>query len=105
MAVGGEIDRRTQERLSQHESQDSVGDQQLSRIEEREVFLEAVGGVRKGRVYGLDSHGSAMFSEELGNRASSSFTGGASGVSDELAQLRRDMEQLQSEALSFGGQR
>ena len=97
LAIGGEIDRWTQDRLLQHESQGSVGDHHLSQIEEREVFLEAVGGVRKGRVYGLGSHGPAMFPEELGNRASSSSTGGASGVGDELAQLRRDMEQLQSD--------
>ncbi|XP_043808011.1 uncharacterized protein LOC122722139 [Manihot esculenta] len=79
--------------LKEQASQTDNDSSQASRIDEAQLYFEAVGGEKKRRVYGLGSQASVFFSNKTS--ASTSFTSAQQNqdLQNEMADLRRKLQE------------
>ena len=79
--------------LKEQASQIDNDSSQASRIDEAQLYFEAVGGEKKRRVYGLGSQTSVFFPNKTS--ASTSFTSAQQNkdLQDEVADLKRKVQE------------
>ena len=79
--------------MKEQESQTDNDSSQASRIDEAQLYFEAVGGEKKRRVYGLGSQTSVFFPNKTS--ANTSFTSAQQNqdLQDEMADLRRKLQE------------
>ena len=79
--------------MKEQASQTDNDSSQASRIDEAQLYFEAVGGEKKRRVYGLGSQTSVFFPNKTS--ANTSFTSAQQNqdLQDEMADLRRKLQE------------
>ena len=77
-------------------SQPSEGSSDPIEVDETEIFLEAVGGLKKQRIYGLGSESSSLYSR-FSWSASSSSRAQQEALEQEVRQLRETVASQQAQ--------